>query len=78
VVVASVLAVVTIVTSAGVSRGDLASRYSAGRQRANELNSAIHADSTKIQGFEGTISSLQASSPPSSKASTSRSSSSSR
>jgi len=60
VVVASVLAVVTIVTSAGVSRGDLASRYSAGRQRAGQLSSAIKADSAKIQGFEGTISSLQA------------------
>ena len=58
--VASVLAVVTIVTSAGVSRGDLASRYSAGKQRAHALRSAIQADSTKIQGFEGTISSLQA------------------
>jgi hypothetical protein len=60
VVVASVLAVVTIVTSAGVSRGDLASRYSSGRQRAGQLRSAIKADSSKIQGFEGTISSLQA------------------
>jgi peptidoglycan hydrolase CwlO-like protein len=49
-----------VVTSAGVSRGDLASRYSAGQQRASQLKSAIHADSTKIQGFEGTISSLQA------------------
>ena len=57
---ASVLAVVTIVTSAGVSRGDLASRYSAGKQRAGRLRSAIQADSTKIRGFEGTISSLQA------------------
>ena len=54
------LAVLTIVTSAGVSRGDLASRYSAGKQRANALHSAIQADSTKIRGFEGTISSLQA------------------
>jgi peptidoglycan hydrolase CwlO-like protein len=58
--VASVLAVVAIVSSAGVSRGDLASRYSAGKQRANALQSRIKADSTKIQGFEGTISSLQA------------------
>ena len=49
-----------MVTSAGVSRGDLASRYSAGQQRANQLKSSIHADSTKIQGFEGTISALQA------------------
>jgi hypothetical protein len=54
-----VLAVVTIVTSAGVSRGDLASRYSSGKQRAGSLRSAIQADSTKIRGFEGTISSLQ-------------------
>ncbi len=59
-IVASVLAVVTIVTSAGVSRGDLANRYSSGRQKASQLKSAIHAESTKIQGFEGTISSLQA------------------
>jgi peptidoglycan hydrolase CwlO-like protein len=60
VVVASVLAVVTIVTSAGVSRGDLANRYSAGQHRAGQLRSAIKSDSSKIQGFEGTISSLQA------------------
>jgi peptidoglycan hydrolase CwlO-like protein len=60
VVVASVLAVVTVVTSAGVSRGDLASRYSTGQQRAGQLRSVIKADSSKIQGFEGTISSLQA------------------
>jgi peptidoglycan hydrolase CwlO-like protein len=49
-----------MVTSAGVSRGDLASRYSAGQHRASGLKSAIHADSAQIQGFEGTISSLQA------------------
>ena len=59
-VVASVLAVVTIVTSAGVSRGDLASRYSAGQHKANGLRSAIKSDNQQIQGFEGTISSLQA------------------
>ena len=59
-VVASVLAVVAIVTSAGVSRGDLASRYSSGQQRAGQLRSSIKADSAKIQGFEGTINSLQA------------------
>ncbi len=59
-VVASVLAVATILTSAGMSRGDLASRYSAGQQRAGHLRSAIKADSSKIQGFEGTINSLEA------------------
>jgi len=60
VVVASALAVVAIVTSAGVSRGDLASRYRANKQRANQLRSQVQADDTKIKGFEGTISSLQA------------------
>ena len=59
-VVASVLAVVTMLTSAGVGRGDLASQYSAGQNRAGQLRSAIKADNTKIGGLEGTISSLQA------------------
>ena len=59
-VLASALAVVAAVTSAGVSRGDLASRYAAGQNRAGQLRSAIQADSTQIRGFEGTISSLQA------------------
>ena len=49
-----------MVASAGVSRGDLASRYSAGQNRAGQLRSAIQGDSTKIRGFEGTISSLEA------------------
>ena len=48
------------VTNAGVGRGDLASRYSAGQQKANGLRSAIKSDGKQIQGFEGTISSLQA------------------
>ncbi len=55
-----VLAVATAVLTAGVSHGDLASRYQAGQQRASELQSEIHADATKIEGFEGTLSSLQA------------------
>jgi peptidoglycan hydrolase CwlO-like protein len=55
-----VLAIATAVTTAGVSHGDLASRYQAGQQHASQLQSQIHADSTKIQGFEGTLSSLQA------------------
>ena len=58
--VASALAVVAILTSAGASRGDLASRYSSGQNRAGQLRSAIKADSKQISGFEGTISSLQA------------------
>ena len=49
-----------MVASAGVSRGDLASRYSAGQNQAGQLRSAIQGDSTKIRGFEGTISSLEA------------------
>jgi peptidoglycan hydrolase CwlO-like protein len=57
---ASVLAVATMVVGAGVSRGDLASRYSAGRHKASGLRSAIQTDNKQIQGFEGTISSLQA------------------
>jgi peptidoglycan hydrolase CwlO-like protein len=47
------------VIPAGSSRGDLASQYAAGQQRAGQLQSEIQADNTKIQGFEGTISSLQ-------------------
>ena len=60
VAVASALAAAAMLTSAGMSRGDLASRYSAGQNRAGQLRSQIKADSTRIRGFEGTISSLQA------------------
>ena len=60
VAVASALAAAAMLTSAGMSRGDLASRYSAGQNRAGRLRSQIKADSTKIRGFEGTIGSLQA------------------
>ena len=56
----AVAMVATSMIGVGVSRGDLASRYSAGQQRAGQLRSAIQADSSKIRGFEGTISSLQA------------------
>jgi peptidoglycan hydrolase CwlO-like protein len=45
---------------ASSGRADLASRYSAHQQRAGQLQSAIQADTTKIEGFEGTIGSLQA------------------
>jgi peptidoglycan hydrolase CwlO-like protein len=44
---------------ASPSRGDLAGRFQAGQQRAGALQSAIQQDSTKINGFEGTIASLQ-------------------
>lgn len=58
---ACALAVAGILTGAGAgtSRADLASRYSAGQERAKGLRSAIDADSTQIRGFEGTISALQ-------------------
>jgi peptidoglycan hydrolase CwlO-like protein len=46
-----------IMASSG--RADLAGRYSAHQQRAGQLQSAIQSDSTRIRGFEGTISSLQ-------------------
>lgn len=49
----------TVAGGAGVSHGDLARRYAAGQNKAGELQSQINADSTKIQGYEGTISSLQ-------------------
>jgi peptidoglycan hydrolase CwlO-like protein len=49
-----------MVVGAGVSRGDLASRFSAGQHKANGLRSSIKSDNQQIQGFEGTISSLQA------------------
>jgi peptidoglycan hydrolase CwlO-like protein len=56
---AGALVALLAVIPAGTSRGDLASQYAAGQQRAGQLKSEIQADSTKIQGFEGTISSLQ-------------------
>jgi peptidoglycan hydrolase CwlO-like protein len=53
------LVLAAVAMTAGVSRGDLASRYQSGQHRAGQLQSQIHADSSKIQGFEGTISALQ-------------------
>lgn len=53
-------ALATVAASATVSRGDLAGRYAAGQQQAGQLQSAIQSDTTSIQGFEGTIASLQA------------------
>jgi hypothetical protein len=54
------LAVLTAAIAAVPSRGDLASRYSVGKQRASQLRSAIQADTNRIQGYQGTIGSLQA------------------
>jgi hypothetical protein len=56
-----VLAALVVLAGPAVpGRADLASRYAAGQQRAGELQSQIQADDTRIQGFEGTIASLQA------------------
>jgi len=54
----ALLAAVTSVALAGVCRGDLASRYAAGKLHANRLQSSIQADTTRILGYEGTLSSL--------------------
>lgn len=49
-----------VLLPAGSSAGDLASRYSAHQQRAGELQSAVRNETQQIQGYEGTITSLQA------------------
>jgi len=56
---AGALAVVAAAIAAVPSKGDLASRYSAGQQRAGQLQSAISAENTRIAGYQGTISSLE-------------------
>jgi hypothetical protein len=58
--VALLVAIACAVATAPPGRADLASRYAAGQQRAGELRSQIQADDTRIQGYEGTIASLQA------------------
>jgi peptidoglycan hydrolase CwlO-like protein len=52
-------AIVVIALLAQSSSADLSSRYQAARQHADQLKAQIQADSTKIDGFEGTIGSLQ-------------------
>jgi peptidoglycan hydrolase CwlO-like protein len=56
------LVVVGVVAAlrAAPSAGDLASRYAAGRARASALQSQISARNQQIQGYEGSIASLQA------------------
>ena len=55
------MAVVAVVAvGASASRGDLAGRYAEHQQQASQLRSAIHADTTAIQSYEGSISALQA------------------
>ncbi len=57
---ALVAAVAVVAVGASVSRGDLASRYAEHQHEASHLRSAIHADTTAIQSYEGSISTLQA------------------
>jgi peptidoglycan hydrolase CwlO-like protein len=60
--IAAALVAVAAVVGAGASasRGDLAGRYAEHQQQAGRLRSAIHAESTAIQSYEGSISALQA------------------
>jgi TolA-binding protein len=48
-----------LVAVAAPSSADLSSRYQAGQQRAQQLRSEIAAQTKRIQGFEGSISSLE-------------------
>ncbi len=57
--IAALAAAAAAMVAAPGSQGDLAGRYAAGQQRANELQSAVRAETDRIRGFEGTISSLQ-------------------
>ena len=45
---------------ASASRGDLAGRYAEHQHQASQLRSSIHADTTAIQSYEGSIAALQA------------------
>jgi len=44
---------------AGVSSADLTSRYQTGQERSGQLRARIRAETSRIQGFEGTVGSLQ-------------------
>lgn len=57
--VAGGLAVLAAAAGAVPSKGDLASRYTAGRHRADQLQSTIEAQTSKIEGYRGTIVSLE-------------------
>lgn len=59
---ASACALATLVAwlCAQPSRGDLASRYSAGKQRAGQISTVVQAATRRLQGYQGTIDALQA------------------
>jgi peptidoglycan hydrolase CwlO-like protein len=58
---AAALGAIAIVVSAAAvpSRANLASRYAAGQRQAGALQSAIQAESSRIEGYRGTIASLE-------------------
>jgi peptidoglycan hydrolase CwlO-like protein len=56
--IAAIAAILAMIPAAS-GRADLASNYAAGQQKASSLQSAIHADTAKIQDYEGTINSLE-------------------
>jgi peptidoglycan hydrolase CwlO-like protein len=58
--VAAVAALAAAVALPSASRGDLASRYQAGQQRANSLQSQLKAANGRIRAFDGTIGALEA------------------
>ena len=58
--IAAALVAAAAVVGASDSRGDLVGRYAEHQQQASQLQSAIQADTTAIQSYEGSISALQA------------------
>ena len=55
----SVAAIAAVALLAGSSSADLSSRYKTHQQQANQLRSAIQADSTRIRGFQGKVGDLE-------------------
>jgi peptidoglycan hydrolase CwlO-like protein len=53
------LAVAGLGALAASGSADLTNRYQAGQQRSSQLQSRIHSENSRIQGFEGTLGSLQ-------------------
>ena len=54
------LAALATAVAPSASHGDLSSRFNAGQQQAGKLSAKIQAETSRIQGYEGTIGSLQA------------------
>jgi peptidoglycan hydrolase CwlO-like protein len=53
------LAAVAVLLAAGSSSANLVDRYQSGQQRAAQLRAKIRAESQRIEGFQGSIASLQ-------------------